>query len=134
MVTIRFSSRGMRAGRLLLRMAFRLLQAAILGLSVVDRCFRHVVLPRQFVRLRASLGFLQNPDDLLFYKTSFASSSVLSKGRTPIHRGGRSGGQVKRCLREIADAALAADKPPMSTANANEYRNKLSGLSQNQTL
>jgi hypothetical protein len=41
---------------------------------------------------------------------------------------------VKRCLREIADAALATGKPPMSTADASERGNKLSGLSQTQTL
>jgi pimeloyl-ACP methyl ester carboxylesterase len=47
-------------------LGLRDLQPAILGLPVVDRRFRNAVSPGQIGRLRARLGLLQNPDDLLF--------------------------------------------------------------------
>jgi hypothetical protein len=51
--------------------------------------------PGQIGRLRASLGLLQKPDDLLFREPRSLPRPSSLKGQTLIDRGGKSGGHVK---------------------------------------
>lgn len=78
----------------------RNLQPAVPGLPVVDGRFRHAVPPGQIGRLRASLGLVQKPDDLLSREPRSLHRPSSFKGRTLIDRGGKSGGQVSfHCIR-----------------------------------
>ena len=81
---------------------------AELGLPVVQRRFRHPVLPAEFPSLRASLMLPQHCDDLFFRKPASLHRSVPCSGRTLTPRGGISQLQVNRALRQ------ASFLPPMS--------------------
>ena len=59
---------------------------------------RSTVLSIEISRLRARLGLLQKPDDLLFREPRSLHRPSSFKGRTLIHHGGKSGGHVKRTL------------------------------------
>src|SRR6202040_3046269 len=67
---------------------------AELGLPVVQRRFRHPVLPAEFRSLRASLMLPQHCDDLFFRKPASLHRSVPCSGRTLTPRGGISQWQV----------------------------------------
>src|SRR3984893_14946293 len=71
---------------------------AELGLPVVQRRFRHPVLPAEFPSLRASLMLPQHCDDLFFRKPASLHRSVPCSGRTLTPRGGISQWQVRKEL------------------------------------
>src|ERR1700722_19149003 len=89
------------------------IHAAVLGLPVVKRRFRHAVLARQIRRLRSGLVLLQNPDDLIFREPCSLHLSVLQEGRTLNPRGGKSQWQVKlsSVLKKSDLARKTANKP-----------------------
>src|SRR5579883_3464587 len=76
------------------RLASDDLHAAELGLPVVQRRFRHPVLPAQIGGLGPRLVLPQYRDDLLFRKSAPLHRSVPRLGRTLTPSGGTSQGQV----------------------------------------
>ena len=63
-------------------LGFRHIQAAVLGLPVVQGCFRDPVLARQIGRLCSSLVLAQHPDDLLLCEPDTLHRPSLQQGRS----------------------------------------------------